>query len=389
MRTGVVGLLVLLEVSPAFGQDTKLEEAKRDFEAGATAFAVGQFAVAAELFARSYDHAPRPGTLFSLAQAERRQYYVDRDPEHLRRAIDALRRYVGGVDQGGRRTEAVDVLTELEPLYERVSRTLPAPSARQVTRLMVSSRPGSVVLVDGKLRSETPFIRDIEPGRHRVQVEVAGCFPESREVEVKEGAFVVLDVTLRERPATLRIGAPGGAEVFVDGVSHGRAPLANSIALPAGDHTVSVVRSGSLAWQKNLRVDAGGDIPIVVELRTSPQRTASWATLGAGGAVLVTAGVFVGIGLVYQGQARDFLGMQSSGPVSSWDIQDYHRAQHARDDWRTAAQYTAIGGAALLGLGGALYFLDRPSPPSSATGSARATVEAISGGGILGLSGTF
>ena len=69
MRTGVVGLLVLLEVSPAFGQDTKLEEAKRDFEAGATAFAVGQFAVAAELFARSYDHAPRPGTLFSLAQA--------------------------------------------------------------------------------------------------------------------------------------------------------------------------------------------------------------------------------------------------------------------------------------------------------------------------------
>ena len=58
--------------------------------------------------------------LFSTAQAYRRQYFVDREPAKLKRAVDLYRQYVGEVAQGGRRDDAVQHLSDLEPLLARV-----------------------------------------------------------------------------------------------------------------------------------------------------------------------------------------------------------------------------------------------------------------------------
>jgi hypothetical protein len=398
--------VLLAYAAPALGDGPNVEEARRLFNAGAEAFAVGQFTASAQAFSRSYELSPRPGTLFSLAQAERRQFYVDHDSEHLKRAIDALRRYVGGVEQGGRRTEAVDALSELEPLYDKVagagnrSALQPASPAPQATRLMVTSRAGSRIVVDGKLRSEAPFIRDIEPGRHRVEVQATGFFSETRDIEVKDLAFVVLDVTLRERPGTLDIRAPRGSEVYVDGVPRGTTPMVGPCLVTAGTHTISVVASGATPWTRTIRIDQGVTVHLAATLRTSPQRTAAWIATGVGGAGLAAAGAFAGLSLTREAQARAFLDTQANANVSPNDIRGYQSAQRARDSWRAASEYTAIGGVALLAVGGALFVFDRPSaprdeqpaaeePPAPQKRSIDPTLASVSGGWQVGLSGRF
>lgn len=68
----------VLTAAPASADD--VEQAKTLFNAGAQAFNVGKFSAAIQAFDAAYALAPRPAILFSLAQAQRRQYFVDRSP---------------------------------------------------------------------------------------------------------------------------------------------------------------------------------------------------------------------------------------------------------------------------------------------------------------------
>src|SRR5262249_49982115 len=76
---GTFTLVALL--TAASGRADDVEQAKNYFNAGATAYAAGQFVAAAQAFDQAYKLAPRPAILFSMAQAERRQYVIDSRPE--------------------------------------------------------------------------------------------------------------------------------------------------------------------------------------------------------------------------------------------------------------------------------------------------------------------
>ena len=62
-------------------------------------------------------------------------------------------------------------------------------------------------------------------------------------------------------------GAPPGAHVSIDGVERGTTPLSKPVRLPAGTHTVRVVKDGSLPFEA--RVDLPGRQARVVEVRLS------------------------------------------------------------------------------------------------------------------------
>ena len=100
--------------------DDKVARAKTHFALGARAYEANEFRVAIEAFEAANRLAPHPALLFSIAQASRKQYFIDCKPEDLRRAVDSYRKYLAGAPEGARRGEAGAALAELEPLAERL-----------------------------------------------------------------------------------------------------------------------------------------------------------------------------------------------------------------------------------------------------------------------------
>ncbi len=119
---GLLPLAFVLCASSTRADEGALERAKEYFRAGAQAYAVGEYAAAVQAFEQANALAPRPAVRFSIAQAERRLYFLDRDREHLRRAIQRYREYLREDPQGSRKVDAVQALSELEPLAAAVLR---------------------------------------------------------------------------------------------------------------------------------------------------------------------------------------------------------------------------------------------------------------------------
>ena len=64
--------------------------------------------------------------------------------------------------------------------------------------------------------------------------------------------------------AKLQISSePSGADIEVDGNFVGNTP--SSIELPAGEHTVSIKKSGYKAWERKMRT-TGGEVKLSAEL---------------------------------------------------------------------------------------------------------------------------
>jgi tetratricopeptide (TPR) repeat protein len=138
----VVGLLHIS--ATALAQSDEVERAKASFKAGATAYAAGEYLAAIQALDAAYALTPIPAIAFSLAQAERRQYFVAHEREHLERAVLLFRRYVEQVPTGGRRADALDALSQLEPLAALPPSGPATPTATDVdairrTRLMITS----------------------------------------------------------------------------------------------------------------------------------------------------------------------------------------------------------------------------------------------------------
>src|SRR6185503_7232665 len=83
---------------------------------GAKAYDKGDFPAAIEAFQEAYSRTQRPGVLFSIAQAYRRQYALGKNPDDLRAAIQHYRDYLAKDPQGNRRGDTAAALAELEPL---------------------------------------------------------------------------------------------------------------------------------------------------------------------------------------------------------------------------------------------------------------------------------
>src|SRR5262245_36246218 len=83
----------LVSFSPAARADD-VAAAKDLFKAGAAAYGAGDYRAAIQALEGAYRLTPLPAIAFSLAQAERREFFVSREPSHLARAVELFRLYL-------------------------------------------------------------------------------------------------------------------------------------------------------------------------------------------------------------------------------------------------------------------------------------------------------
>jgi len=368
-------LSVALVSGSAWAQGGSVKEARTYFNAGAQAYEAGQFLAAIQAFERAYELAPRDAIVFTIGQAFRRQYYIDKNPAHLQAAIDRYRDYLRRVPEGGRRADAAQGLAELEPSAARFAEAAaaageegaapatPAPTAMaRQTRVMVTSpTEGASISLDGKPPASLPLIAQVEKGQHKVVLTAPGYFDEVREVQAAEGGILALDLVLREKPGVLDIEVEPDAEISIDGRLVGVSPLSSPLELPAGRHLVAVMKNGREGHSVEVKLERGKRQRLDVELDSTGQRIASSVLFVTSATALVTGGVFTVLAVGQENKAKDIDAETETGTISRDRLIEYNDTLNRRNNYRTASIVSFGASVALGATGFLLYSFDRPS----------------------------
>jgi hypothetical protein len=367
--------LVLCSIAwsvPAFADPpTELERAKDSFKAGAAAYAAGDYLAAIQALDAAYQLTPLPAIAFSLGQAERRQYFVDHSRPHLDRAISLFRQYIDVAPGASRRADALDALSQLEPLAAAQPKpsgasAQRAPEAVRRTRVLITSDAvGARLMLDGAPPVGSPLIREVEPGKHYVTVEAPGFHAAQRELTAIAGELVLTQVSLREKPSILSIWAPADAEIYIDGSYTSSGGEGVVLQLASGKHRLAVAQTGHRVAIRELTLERGKAQTIRVPLEQTSQRYVSQGLFISGGAALGASLVFSALTIQAEGRAENFLrrvGPQAHENVSASDLYSYNSSILDRDRYRlaTAVCLTASAGFFITGL--FLHELDRPNP---------------------------
>lgn len=340
------------------------------FNAGAQAYAAARYADAARSFQQAYELAPRPQLAFSLAQAERKEFYASSDASYLRRAIQHYKEYVDATPTGGRRSEALEAKADLESRLARLdpkdaaATATPSPVEKRKARVTVySPTPGAAASLDGGPPQVLPYFGDLPPGKHRVRVFADGFFEEEREVSGDAAGDQPLDLPLKERPSPVTVVLDRAGDVFVDGRIVATTPLASSIEVAPGPHVISVAVVGRKPFSQEVTLARGKPYRLEPKLETSTQRVVAWSFLGAGAATVVAGGIFGIVALTQESRATGIADQRARENIDGDRLLAYNRAIERRDDFRTVSIITMSVGAAVA-LGGAfLFFVDKPNIP--------------------------
>jgi hypothetical protein len=372
-QAALIGAIVLgsLPASAQKASPADLAKAKMLYDVGVQAFDGANYASAIKAFKEAYRIAERPGLVFSIAQAHRKQYYLTKDPENLREAVKFYREYASKVQQGGRRADVAEALAELEPLAGRLDPTASASSTtaslmgdtRSAPQLMVSTQTkGAKVSLDGGEAVDAPLIRDVKPGPHKIKVTAEGHFDHDREVVIGEAGVLPIDVTLREKPALISIATDGGADVSIDGRPVATTPLLKPIEVPAGRHFIVVTKTGHKPVTQDIEVKRAEKKTVPFRLEMTGQRIVSY-TLLIGGGLSVAAGVLTGLGAAEEEDvAIRILEQRKTVNLTPDQLNEYNKAIDQRDQLRSGA-IVALGMGATIGAAGLLlYLFDDPKP---------------------------
>jgi PEGA domain len=366
LRRGFEALVAgaLLAAAPAWAEDAT-QQAKTLFYAGAQAYEAGQYQAAIQAFTEAYKLSPRPGILFSMAQAHKKQYALDRRPAEAREAVRLYREYVAKVEQGGRRADAAQALSELEPIVDKLGGETAAPppaERKSPTRLMVSVQAKeATIALDGGKPVGAPFVGEVKPGKHSVKVTAAGYFPEEREVQAAEGGVVAVDVQMREQPGLLTVVARAGADVTIDGRIAASTPMWRPIEVPAGRHFVAVTKRGYKGYSDDLDISRGEARTVTAPLEVTGQRVAAYALFGVAAAGAITGGILAVVSVHEQGQAQSIdTTRTTAGGLTDAQLTQYNGFVSSRNAFRTAAG-VALAGAFVVGATGVVLVLaDQP-----------------------------
>jgi hypothetical protein len=143
-----------------------------------------------------------------------------------------------------------------------------SPAAVETGTLVVTTEPTGVqVAVDGTVRGVTPITMTLAPGNHMLELHGPGD-PRSLPVTITAGAQVAQYVELAKAGWTagqLQIRSePSGAQVSVDGVVRGQAPM-TVLDLTPGEHVVTV-ESDLGSVKQTVMIEAGATASLVVPM---------------------------------------------------------------------------------------------------------------------------
>ncbi len=386
-----IAILTLALLPSVLGPSLALAEGeptpgRKLFDAGQRAYKIGDFKAAIEAFEQSFQVEQKPGLLYSIGQAHRRQYAIDRRAGHVAVAIRHFREYLTAVQTGGKRVEAADALQQLEALAKSLEvdgQLPPLEPEPPATRIVVSSpAEGAWASVDGGEKRALPLVLETTPGKHTLVVSAYGYGEQKRDVEIPEHAVTALDVALEETPATLSLEGPSGARVAIDGKDEATLPLSQPLGIASGEHHVRVTLGGHDSYEQTVDASRAAALKMDVELRATGQRKAAIGLLVGGasafGVGLVTGGVAIGFLVDASSRKSDIdagLVVCREGPCAELD--DYN-ASVARATSLGAVSGVFLGlGVVAAGTGLVLYTTDAPAPakvgPRRAPGAAPTT----------------
>jgi len=254
-------------------------EAKAEYESGKLLFEHGDFAAAAVKFQHAYELGKDPRLLWNVAAAEKQL-------RHYARVEVLLTEYL---NMSGPTLSASDMQNALDLLE-----TIKAFIAD--LKLNVNEA-GATVSVDDVERGRTPLARalrvDIGPRKIRVAKSGFQDFVVTR--TVVGGEEEVVDVTLAPvvHEGRLRISAPAGASVRVDGKLVGLGEWEGR--LPSGTHQIEVSADKKQPWRSDGVVRDGQLTTVIVSLQAESQPEATgipnWVWIAGGSVALAGLGV--------------------------------------------------------------------------------------------------
>ena len=298
LRSALFGCTILTLVceighSVSYAQSVDKEAGQAAFNVGAQAFKANQFDVAARSFEQAYEFDPRPEIAFSIAQANRRQFYYDRLPWRLVRAVQLYQAYLAKLPKGPRANDAIDRVGEIEPLLRELKQRgelVPFTPPVKTELVIGADVDQAKVTVDGVAVALWEPV-SVSPGAHAVVVDAPGFELASRRVVIAQGRFLPVDVELRPKPAQLTIRSEAGSELYLDGRRVGTLPR-DHVTVPAGQHFISVTRRGRVPFNHEISLRRDQRVTLDAHLQTTMQRSASkWVLAGSAFVAASSAGV--------------------------------------------------------------------------------------------------
>ena len=360
--------LLLLASASAAQQPPDLERAKASFKAGANAYAAGDYLAAIQALEDAYAISPLPAIAFSLAQAERKQFFRDDKRAHLERALSLFERYLEQETRGARREDARIAINQLQQLLGEKAHKAPEaaakPQARPTRVMIVSDTPGARITLDKGAAAASPLIREVTPGKHHALVQAEGYVDARREVTALAGELLLTEVKLTEKPGTLFVWAPASSEVYVDGVFVGQGGELVTVPLISGRHQLSVAQQGRRLARRDVELERGKTHTEIVALEPTTQRNVSELLFIGGGAALGVSVVLSAFAIRAENDAEAFLAQQRVRNVNGPQLVAYNASIAGRNRFRTAAAVGVAGAFGMFITGLFLHELDQPRSPA-------------------------
>lgn len=238
--------------APAPGLNPRFrKEAERRNTKGTEFYNQGRFEEALQLYQAAYDLYPAPRFLFNVGLAREKTFDYEG-------CAVAFQRFVADAADA---TDAVRAQAgeRLRACYDRAEITVRITSAPSNAAILVE------VAGARTLRGRTPVELKLPPGSHALSAEIAGYTTAEQTVTIEPGQRPQVDFVL-EKLSTLRVEVdPAGAQVQVDDLPPQPAPLVREV--PRGTHRVQVTKDGHEPVRRDVNVEAGREVSLVLSLR--------------------------------------------------------------------------------------------------------------------------
>jgi tetratricopeptide (TPR) repeat protein len=243
------------EPAPKPEADAKKAQAAQRFDRGLQLFNEGDNAGALAEFKQTYALLPNALVLYNIGLV----YAAMGRPVD---AVDALK-------------SVIDSATLSPAQREQAQKSL-ADQAQRIGRVAVSTAPdGARIDIDGVEVARTPLTAPLRvaEGSHVIGAVAEGYAHARKEIIVAGNADAALSFELvlssAKRPANLTIRSRVvDAEVKLDGKVIGKTPLATSLAVPAGKHSVELTRPGYHSAKQDVEVgeSATGEVNLDLDV---------------------------------------------------------------------------------------------------------------------------
>jgi hypothetical protein len=246
--------------------------ARDAFDRGINALEAQRYVDALAAFEESYRLRPAPVALYNVAVSLR-------GLGRIREAISTFERYLAAPERGMDRARLASIRSELDELR------------RQVVSLRLTLNPSTAtLLVDGRPAQSQSDALQMDPGRHVIEVSAEGYRTSRREVDLRPGATVVLEVSLESLGLGRLVITPSvsSAVVRVDGREWGAGPVDRLIA--PGEHEIDVRAPRYDAFRRTVRITGDGVTRIDATLATEGSGTRAWLVPTLIGAGVLVAG---------------------------------------------------------------------------------------------------